>query len=43
LVEFSHWNLHPWLQESSFDFKKPAGAKEIAFLRELKAKAGQVE
>jgi hypothetical protein len=43
LVEFSHWNLHPWLQESSFDFKKPAGAKEIAFLPELKAKARQVE
>jgi hypothetical protein len=43
LVEFSHWNLHPWLQESSFDFKKPAGAKETAFLRELRAKAGQVE
>jgi hypothetical protein len=43
LVEFSHWNLHPWLSESSFDFKKPAGAKETAFLPELKAKAGQVE
>jgi len=37
LVEFSHWNLHLWLAEGDFDFKTPAGAKEIAFLRELKA------
>ena len=43
LVEFSHWNLHPWLTDSAFDFKKPAGAKEIAFLPELKAKARQIE
>jgi hypothetical protein len=43
LVEFSHWNLHPWLAVSDFDFKKPAGAKEIAFLPELKAKAKQIE
>ncbi len=39
LVEFSHWNLHPWLTDGDFEFKKPAGAKEIAFLPELKAKA----
>jgi len=37
LVEFSHWNLHPWLADGDFDFKKPADAKEIAFLPELKA------
>jgi len=43
LVEFSHWNLHPWLTDSAFDFKKPAGAKETAFLPELKAKARQME
>jgi hypothetical protein len=43
LVEFSHWNLHPWLTDSYFDFKKPVGAKEIAFLPELKAKARQIE
>jgi hypothetical protein len=39
LVEFSHWNLHPWLNEGDFQFKKPGGAKEISFLPELKAKA----
>ena len=43
LVEYSHWNLHPWLTDSDFAFKKPAGAKEIAFLSELKAKARQPE
>jgi hypothetical protein len=43
LVEYSHWNLHPWLRDSDFDFKKPAGAKEIAFLSELKANARQTE
>ena len=37
LVEFSHWNLHPWLADADFDFKKPAGAKEIAFVSEIKA------
>jgi hypothetical protein len=39
LIEFSHWNLNPWLSAGDFEFKKPAGAKEIAFLPELKAKA----
>jgi hypothetical protein len=39
LIEFSHWNLHPWLAEGDFQFRKPEGAKEIAFLPELKAKA----
>ncbi|MEO6054040.1 MAG: DUF2092 domain-containing protein [Chthoniobacterales bacterium] len=31
LVEFSHWNLHPWFI-GTFDLKKPASAKEITFL-----------
>ena len=43
LVEFSHWNLHPWLSNGDFEFKYPAGAKEIAFLPELKAKVRQLE
>src|SRR5271165_1134428 len=38
LIEFSHWNLHPWLNAGDFEFKKPAGAREISFLPELKAK-----
>jgi len=38
LIEFSHWNLHPWLNAGDFEFKKPAGAKEISFLPELKGK-----
>jgi len=38
LVEFSHWNLDPWLTDGDFEFKKPAGAKEIAFLADFKAK-----
>jgi hypothetical protein len=38
LIEFSHWNLHPWLTDGAFVFKKPAGAKEIAFLPQLRAK-----
>jgi hypothetical protein len=38
LVEFSHWNLNPWLSDADFEFKKPAGAKEIAFLADFKAK-----
>ena len=41
--DLSHWNLHPWLSDSAFDFKKHAGAKETAFLPELKAKARQIE
>ena len=38
LVEFSHWNLNPRLSNGDFEFKKPAGAKEIAFLADFKAK-----
>jgi hypothetical protein len=43
LIEFSHWNLHPWLADGDFNFKKPAGAKEIAFLPELKAKTARLK
>jgi hypothetical protein len=38
-VEFSHWNLHPWLSDGDFEFKKPADAKEIAFPSELRKKS----
>jgi hypothetical protein len=43
LVELSHWNLHPWLSDGDFDFKKPADAKETAFLPELKAKTARLK
>lgn len=39
LVEFSNWNLHPWLRASSFNFQKPAGFTEIPFLSVVKPKA----
>ena len=31
LVEFSNWNLRPWLNARDFVFHKPDGAKEIPF------------
>lgn len=31
VVEFSRWNLHPWLSNSSFEFHKPTGFSEIPF------------
>jgi hypothetical protein len=37
LVEFSNWNLHPWLKDSDFVFRKPAGAREIPFLSAWKS------
>ncbi len=37
LVEFSNWNLHPWLNDGDFVFHKPAGAREIPFLSVLKS------
>jgi len=37
LVEFSDWNLHPWLGAGAFIFRKPAGAAEIPFLSVLKS------
>lgn len=39
IVEFTHWNLHPWLRGSDFVFKKPAGAKEIPFASVWKSRA----
>jgi len=37
IVEFSNWNLHPWLSDRDFVFRKPAGATEIPFLSVLKS------
>ena len=37
LVEFTNWNLHPWLSAGDFVFHKPAGAREIPFLCVLKS------
>ena len=37
IVEFSDWNLHPWLGDGNFVFRKPAGATEIPFLSVLKS------
>jgi hypothetical protein len=37
LVEFSSWNLHPWLSARDFGFSKPSGAAEIPFLSVLKS------
>lgn len=37
LIEFTHWNLHPWLRQGSFVFHPPAGAREIPFAEVLKA------
>lgn len=31
IIEFSRWNLHPWLRAADFVFRAPAGAKEIPF------------
>jgi len=39
IVEFSRWNLHPWLFASDFAFRKPAGAKEIPFSAVWKSRA----
>jgi hypothetical protein len=37
LVEFSDWNLSPWVRDGSFAFHPPAGAKEIPFLENFKS------
>ena len=37
LVEFTDWNLHPWLKSSDFTFQKPAKAREIPFVSVLKS------
>ena len=36
IVEFSRWNLHPWLPEGLFRFQKPAAAKKISFADVIK-------
>lgn len=36
IVEFRNWNLHPWLPDSLFRFRKPPGAKEIPFAAVIK-------
>ena len=35
-IEFSHWNLHPWLHQSLFSFNQPKGFQEIPFKSVLK-------
>ena len=37
LVEFSSWNLHPWLGTGDFVFRAPRGATEIPFGSVLKS------
>jgi hypothetical protein len=39
LVEFLSWNLNPWLKNSDFVFRKPAGAREIPFLSVIRPNA----
>jgi hypothetical protein len=39
LIEFLSWNLHPWLKDDAFAFRKPAGAREIPFLSVVKPTA----
>ena len=36
IVEFTRWNLHPWLPDCLFRFHKPAKAKEISFADVIK-------
>ena len=36
IVEFSRWNLHPWLPDGLFRFHKPPNAKEIPFAEVIK-------
>lgn len=37
IVEFSRWNLHPWLSSGKFNFRPPAGTSEIPFRSVLKS------
>jgi hypothetical protein len=37
LVEFSRWNLQPWLNAGDFVFRAPREAKEIPFFPVLKS------
>lgn len=36
IITFSDWNLHPWLPESLFRFRKPAGTTEIPLATTLR-------
>lgn len=36
IIGFSEWNLHPWLTDSLFRFRKPSGSQEIPFATTLK-------
>jgi len=35
-IEFSSWNLHPWIPSSIFVFRRPAGFQEVPFKAVLK-------
>ena len=36
IIAFSEWNLHPWLTDSLFRFRKPSGSQEIPLATTLK-------
>lgn len=37
IVEFSHWNLRPWLSAGAFTLRAPADARQIPFVSVLKS------
>ena len=37
IVEFSNWNLRPWLSAGKFTFRPPADARQIPFISVLKS------
>ncbi len=37
MIEFSAWNLHPWLGDGGFVFRPPAGMSKIPFVSVLKS------
>jgi hypothetical protein len=39
LVEFTRWNLHPWLNSRDFVFHKPAGGREIPFIEVIQSRS----
>jgi hypothetical protein len=39
LVEFTWWNLHPWLSPRDFVFHKPAGVREIPFIEVIQPRS----
>ena len=36
IIDFSHWNLHPWIFSSRFEFRAPKGFRETPFLAVLR-------